>query len=190
MVTIALFYARRKRRWKAVSFWNRTWVREAVQVFHSLLGNFGNFFHNQGGNLRHASACQSETSRYFDAKEASSLFSMTLILLHPFMPIFNALLGLVGVWGPSSSILLFLYNTYFFYYWAILLCGYRSMWACFYHFFLQKQRKMSKIRQKSPRTATETAFSGKKLPLHLNLSTHPTKSLLWICETRERSGFE
>ena len=28
-------------------------------------------FHNQGGNLTHTSACQSETSRYFDAKEAS-----------------------------------------------------------------------------------------------------------------------
>ena len=44
--------------------------------------------------------------------------------------------------------------------------------------------------KRAPFTATETAFSGKKLPLHLNLSTHPTKSLLWICETRERSGFE
>ena len=77
---------------------------------------------------------------------------MTLILLHPFMPIFNALLGLVSVWGPTSSILLFLESKQYlrFYYWAILLCGYRSMWACFYHFFLQKQRKMSKIRQKSP----------------------------------------
>ena len=58
-------------------------------------------FHNQGGNLTHASACRSETSRYFDAKEASSFLTMTLILLHPFMPIFNALLGLVGVWGLS-----------------------------------------------------------------------------------------
>ena len=44
--------------------------------------------------------------------------------------------------------------------------------------------------KRSPRTVTETAFSGKKLPLHLNLSTHPTKSLLWNCETREWSGFE